>query len=486
MAFICVVNFLFNLKPGEMKRSLIFFRIILVSLAVMAISACEKTDIKDNRDGVAEFSMNMQADASSLKSAMASDSTKLSFQILLSVEDMQGKPVLTDEMIPLYAFGSGFISESVKLLPGEYNLTKFIVIDPSGVAVFASPLKDSPLAYLVLNPLPLKFKIQSDKVTRIVPEVLPVNNQSPDKFGYASFGIQIIKPLSFYVLCFLDNPLIMAPTQITDAKLTIIAQDGWHYSFYLERTINHIIIRGGSQTYKFILEKEGYDTQTFLFPAEKLIATTKENPLTLKIPWGPGSNNMLVLQPGPEAGIDAMISNLDPEKNFGAHKFFEATFISEPVLTVMRSNRSLIMFDRSQLPKSAIIKKVVLTLYYAPTLTTDSITLPPSGSSYPVPMVGGVLQQVVEQWEEDKVTWATQPKSIVANQVFVPRISTNNKFVDVDVTTLFVPVQEIAAPNWGMLFKQWPDNSFYGLRFASSDYPVPEMRPKLTIFYSLF
>ena len=56
---------------------------------------------------------------------------------------------------------------------------------------------------------------------------------------------------------------------------------------------------------------------------------------------------MIILQPGPEAGKDAMVSNLEPDKNFGAHKYFEATFLSEPVLTVMRSNRSMIWFNLS-------------------------------------------------------------------------------------------------------------------------------------------
>ena len=60
---------------------------------------------------------------------------------------------------------------------------------------------------------------------------------------------------------------------------------------------------------------------------------------------GQSALKSIVLQPGPEAGKDAMISNLEPDKNFGEHKYFEATFLSEPVLTVMRSNRSLIWFQ---------------------------------------------------------------------------------------------------------------------------------------------
>jgi hypothetical protein len=103
---------------------------------------------------------------------------------------------------------------------------------------------------------------------------------------------------------------------------------------------------------------------------------------------------------------------------------------------------------------------------------------------YPV-YGGGVLQQIVEPWEENKVTWATQPKTITANQVYIHPFIKNANFIDVDVTRLFVPEQEIAAPNYGMMFKISPEQSFPGFRFTSSDYKVPEMRPVLTIHYSL-
>ena len=67
-----------------------------------------------------------------------------------------------------------------------------------------------------------------------------------------------------------------------------------------------------------------------------------------------------------------MISNLDGDKNFGDYKYFETTFLSEPILTVMRSNRSLIEFDLDSLPKSAIIRKVILRLTYDLPIPFDS------------------------------------------------------------------------------------------------------------------
>jgi hypothetical protein len=276
----------------------------------------------------------------------------------------------------------------------------------------------------------------------------------------------------------------MAPTQITTAKLTVSVPSGWHYTFALEAAINHIVIRGGSEVYDFVLEKDGYPVQKMQFSAKDLLATSKENPLVLKIPWGI-QFKVLILQPGPEKGKDAMISNLDPDKNFGDYKYFEATFLSEPILTVMRSNRSLIFFSLDSLPKSAVIQKVMLRLTYDLPIPFDNSY---ATDIYPVPGIiwyGGVLQQIIEPWEENKVTWNTQPKTIEMNQVFIPPFIRNVNFIDIDVTKLIIPVSASALPNYGMLFRLWPTDKFPGFRFASSDYSEPKMRPLLMIYFTL-
>ena len=185
-----------------------------------------------------------------------------------------------------------------------------------------------------------------------------------------------------------------------------------------------------------------------------------------------------------------MISNLDGDKNFGDYKYFEATFLSEPILTVMRSNRSLIEFNLDTLPKSAMIRKVTLRLTYDLPIPFDSTyyntnTGPSSGAIW----FGGVLQQIVEEWDEHKVTWNTQPKTIEYNQVYIAPFIRNCNFIEVDVTRLFVApanTDNVNYPNYGMLFKLWPTEKFPGFRFASSDYPLTtvfsKMWPALTIY----
>jgi len=246
--------------------------------------------------------------------------------------------------------------------------------------------------------------------------------------------------------------------------------------------VNHVIIRGGSDYYTFVLEKEGYISQTLQYSVWELRNTSKENPLVLKIPWGI-QYNVLELQPGQEDGKDAMISNLEPDRNFGDHKYFEATFLSEPVLTVMRSNRSLISFNMDSLPKSALIQKVILRLTYDLPIPFDTTYITPDPSTG-VEFYGAVLQQIVEPWDEHKVTWNTQPKTTEFNQVFIYPFILNTNVIEVDITGLYVNPGASMLPNYGMLFRLWPLDMFPGFRFASSDYTDAYMRPKLIIHYT--
>ena len=451
-------------------------------LMPMIFSSCEEKSNELIGEGIAEFSVSLPSGET--KSAKGTDSVETALHLMISIEDARGNPILTDKLIPLYSFGTDFLSENIKIKTGEFRLTKFLVINASGDVVYAAPITGSPLAYLVLKPLPLPFRIVSGEVTRIVPEVLAVNGQTPDQFGYAAFGMQVIKPLEFWTYCIIDNPLSQAPTLITTANLTISTPSGWKYSFRLQARLNHLIIRGGSDIYYFQLEKENYPPQTMRFSARELLATTPDNPLVLKIPFDP-QYRVMILQPGPVRGIDAMVSNLEPDKNFGDHKYFETTFLTEPVLTVMRSNRSLISFNRDTLPKSAVIKKVILTLTYDIPVPFDSIYMPRPVPT-PVPdWYGAVFQRIVEPWDEHKVTWNTQPKATETNQVYLSPFIKNANMIDVDVTRLFVSPDATTAANYGILFRLWPSEKFPGFRFASSDYPVATMRPKLTIYYAI-
>jgi hypothetical protein len=260
---------------------------ILLLTGIFILISCEKKNTDNPDTGNLEISISLPEDKIVSKSEESTDSSlNTRYYLMISLLDADSNIVVSDSLIPLYVFGTDFISEKVELNTGEYMLTKFMVINQSGVVIFAAPVEGAPLAYLVNKPLPFHFKIFPDQITRIVPEVLAVSDQSPGQFGYANFGMQIISPLHFWAICIIDNPLSTSPgPQVTSAKLTVYAENRWNYTFNLKAGTNYLIIRGGSKIYYFLLEKEGYLPQKMEFTAEQLMKTTQENPLILKIPW---------------------------------------------------------------------------------------------------------------------------------------------------------------------------------------------------------
>jgi hypothetical protein len=472
------------------------FRIIPVIIAlavIIGLNSCNKKTDENPANGKLRFSVAMSEDLSTLKSAKTDSSIYdsipyTSYQLLLSVADMNGVYVFEDKMIPLYSFGNGFVSEQLEIRAGEFFLKKFMVINNYGKVIYASPLEGSPRAYLVNQPLPLYFSVNPNETTQVAPEVLPVDGYNPSDFGYATFMVQVVKPWPFYVMAMLDNPLLERPTLITDAVLYVYTPDGWSHDFKLEPMVNKLEVRS-SEYYEMLVYKEGFPEVKLQLTGREILSTSEDNPYIIKIGTQPPYLT-LVLQPGPEDGMDARITDLEPGKNFGDYKYFETTFTSEPDLTVMRSTQSLISFNLGQLPKSATIQSVFLTLYYDIPIywEDDTLAYPYNGDAFMPIQYGAVLQQIIEPWKEYGVTWNNQPKSTEISQVVIYPFVKNANFITVDVTSLYVPnpyIDSMPLPNYGMMFKLFPNESFPGFRFASSDYPEPSMRPSLAINYTL-
>jgi len=109
-----------------MRALIKFFYSFLIPLTVIGISSCENRNDDFAAKGKAEFSLNMPEDGAKSLSGSSLDSGVISYHIMVSIEDMDGNSVISDSLIPVYAFGTGFTSENVELHTGDYNLTKFL------------------------------------------------------------------------------------------------------------------------------------------------------------------------------------------------------------------------------------------------------------------------------------------------------------------------------------------------------------------------
>jgi len=482
---------------------------ILVVLPIFFISSCEK-QLDVEQEGTLELGVFLDQLDGQLKSAPGDSSDVRTHFVVISVVNEKGERVLDHERLELYNFGGHWITKEIKLKAGQFEVVKFLVVDGEGNVLLAAPVKGSPMAYLVDDPLPLPFVIRKNQTNRVAPEVLVVNNEPPEAFGYATFGVNVVRTLDFFVAVYIDDPRIMAPTRFTDAKLTVIIDSVWRHSFKLEAKVNRVTVRDSHWEYVLVIYKEGFAPKKLVVSREELLKTSPENPLIIGLPVE--DLHVLVIQPGPDEGKDAMISRSLLEDNFGKFPFFEATAVS-PVSSDIQHKltRSLIEFDLNQLPKSATIKRAILTLYYpqynnantvypdkyATGAQTGTDTLGPSTVEYLA-----VLQRVISPWQEHEVTWEKQPETTTDDQVFIPRIyyitdASCNCIVPpvsetVDVTKLLTP-NTSGTMHHGILLKLVKEENPEWLRFASSDYEMLSTSnqelakhwPKLEVYYTL-
>lgn len=455
----------------------------MLVILVLAFSSCERPFEKTNEAGNLRFSLQMDELQNMMKSSSMDTSNYMTYHLLISVMNQDSILIMDKELIPMYQFSNRFISEQIELETGTYFLSEFMVINPQSEVIFATPRNGSVLSHLVQKPLPIAFSILSGTSKTLQVEVVPVGNYVPEDFGYISFGVQVVKPLTFYTAVVFDNPMIMAPGLYVPAQIGIHGSDGWDYSFKIEAKITQLVIRAANGNYEFRVNAAGHNT-SLTVPIDRLMNTSAKSPLIISIGNDTMTIKKLSIHTTPKMTADAIIYDLSSSLNFGDSKFFSASFTSEPVLTVMRTTRSLMFMDIGlQLPKSATIKKVELifsVLGEIYPMHWDSMI-----SSMPPPYFG-FLRQVVEPWDEDSITWENQPKTILANQVMIeyqPWSSMRQRVYD--VTRLFVPEQEIAAPNYGFMFFHNNEQIPGGIQFASSDADNPQIRPQFKVYYYL-
>ena len=460
---------------------------IILAMLFLAAGMVQSCEEKPEMQGKIDFSLNLDTEEL-LKSAVTDSSVvgddtiiPVNFwQLMVTIVSVDGEVVMEDERIPLFGFGSQFVSEKIELKTGEYMLEKFMVIGPYGNVVYAAPLEGSPKAYLVNRPLPLNFVVKPEQVSHISPEVLRVMESTPADFGYTTFSFNVVRPIVAYVMVVDNDPISMRPSAAIPAIMVLTARDGWMHEYKLRAGVNRILVKPGYEWFKVVVKNPDYPPYKGEIAARRLMNSSEENPVVFAL--GKEEYHKLVLQPGPERGKDAMITDLNPDRNYGDHPYFEASFLTEPVLTVMRTKSSLIGFYLNDLPKSASIQKVFLTLSIENMVWDSSIVIA-ENADYNRKYIA--LQQIIEPWEEYKVTWDNQPSTTDANQVIIPLYdiysSMKRRF---DVTSIFV--NELDIPNYGMMLKVIADNPYPGgWQFASSDYKIPEMRPELTILYTL-
>ncbi len=193
-----------------------------------------------------------------------------------------------------------------------------------------------------------------------------------------------------------------------------------------------------------------------------------------------GAQTTLTLQPGAAAGKDAELFSCVPcgysTRNFGT--IAENCAIAWTKNNADHKIRSLIQFDLSSLPATTVISSAVLSLYWAPGSDEGNhYGFFGSNKAY--------LERVTSAWQENTVTWNTQPTTTSTNRVSIPgSTSGTQNYININVKTLVQKMINDPSQNFGFMLKLQSESVYKKLVFASSDHANASLRPKLVVTYT--
>lgn len=203
--------------------------------------------------------------------------------------------------------------------------------------------------------------------------------------------------------------------------------------------------------------------------------STKRPMLVITFSVPPPCENTIILRPNASQGKDAYVENFDSTTNYGIAPNFAAiawtgsghAFIS----------RSIMQFDFSTLPSSAVIMDAQLNLYCN---TTSEHTQLHSGLN------ASYLQRITSTWSENTVNWVNQPSTTTTNQVTLAQSTSQTQdYLNIDVKNLLIDMISNPTTSFGFLIKLQTEATYRSLVFANSDHADSTKWPRLVICYKL-
>jgi hypothetical protein len=179
----------------------------------------------------------------------------------------------------------------------------------------------------------------------------------------------------------------------------------------------------------------------------------------------------LVLQPGPDDGIDAVVWNISPDMTYPHYPELNSlawTYQLTPCFMW-----GFLKFDLSEISSDKNINRAELYLYgFESTNNGASSSL--TGANH------SILCRITESWEPETVSWSNQPSFVTTNAVLIDSCNTIENYV-IDVTEHVRDMVQNPSANYGWILKQQNEAFYRKMIFASSDHENEALRPKLVI-----
>ena len=180
--------------------------------------------------------------------------------------------------IKLTAFGNSYITDDVlSLYEGNYEITKFDVLNDEGTTIYSTPKAGSEKAkdLNITTALAYGFEVKEGKISKVDMQVVAVSDTTdPADFGHAAFTLDLVDYNRFYIeVLVLDDSLgwvyTTAQIEVKNAEETIIKTTS------IENKMNKVIV-ANSTSYTITISKDGYTSQELTFTKAELEAYENE------------------------------------------------------------------------------------------------------------------------------------------------------------------------------------------------------------------
>ncbi|WP_375579765.1 hypothetical protein ABWH96_01415 [Marivirga tractuosa] len=250
----------------------------LVFLGTLLLFSCspETENVKDDQSGKVNFNLSLSNENGQSRQVLA---VPAGSYLQISIETLEGEPVLEDETVDILSFNGNFVSEPLELNVGEYFLTEFLVISPDDEVLYATPISGSPMADLVSKSLPLYFEIEENSSIQLPLEVINVSLLLPEDIGYISFPFTVID--FFFLNVFKFDA---SGNSLTHAKGIIIQNEDTIKRFTVKPTINTVALSNiGNEEFTLVITKKGFARYSETFTIESLFETHENGLINIQL-----------------------------------------------------------------------------------------------------------------------------------------------------------------------------------------------------------
>lgn len=227
--------------------------VLFLSVLTLAVGSCVDENEIPDFGNQAQITFGLGITTPVNGRVMAVDTPS---KLLVTIMDAEGTIILNQESIDLLPFGNDYISEPVTLIPGDFTVTEFLVLNEGDTVIYAAPLDGSEKANLVDNPLPVAFTVATNQVTHVNIEVLPVADSTPEDFGYATFGFSLIGTFDFQLAVFCQDSAT-GRLETIPSSLSITPQNRNTYTLELDAGSNLITLRNDIQAFELNFSSVG-------------------------------------------------------------------------------------------------------------------------------------------------------------------------------------------------------------------------------------